>query len=98
MKMRMVRKKMANGRVSLGLDGEFSIYIVKELRNVLVKEIAQSPDLELNLAAVNEMDTAGFQLLVYLKREAARRGGKLVVGEASEVVRSLLSMYGAQFA
>ncbi len=89
---------MADGRVSLGLDGEFSIYIVKELRNVLMKEIAGSPDLELNLASVNEMDTAGFQLLVYLKKEAARRGGKLVVGGASEVVKSVLSMYGAQFA
>jgi anti-sigma B factor antagonist len=56
---------------SLSIDGELSIYRAAELRDLLHAALAQPGDLELNLAAVTEMDSAGVQLLMAAKKSAA---------------------------
>lgn len=57
----------------LALDGELSIYRAAELRDSLLKALADLPAgaaLELNLAQVSELDSAGVQLLMAAKKSA----------------------------
>lgn len=55
----------------LPLDGELSIYRAAELRDTLLAALAALPPggaLELNLADVSELDSAGVQLLIAVKK------------------------------
>ena len=68
------------------LQGELTIYAVSEARGPLEAALDQQPELRLNLAAVAELDTAGVQLLVWLKQEARRRGKSLLLCAHSPAV------------
>ncbi len=74
-----------NARCRLWLDGELSIYHAAELKTALLQAIDDCRELELNLAGVTELDTAGAQLLILAKREADARGKRLLLGEYSPV-------------
>jgi anti-sigma B factor antagonist len=58
----------------LRLQGELTIYAMTEARAQLSAALDQYPSLVLNLAGIVELDTAGVQLLAWLKQEASRRG------------------------
>jgi anti-sigma B factor antagonist len=98
MKMKLEKKNTGEGRAVVDLEGECTVYVVKELMSELMKEIEQAPQIQLNLSSVSDIDTAGFQLLIYLRREAERRGGRLTVSSMSGAVRSVLSLYREEFA
>jgi anti-anti-sigma factor len=70
----------------LRLKGEFTIYSVTEAKGALAAALEQGPSLHLNLAGVEELDTAGLQLLVWLKQEAERLGKTLVLSAHSPAV------------
>lgn len=59
---------------ALALEGELTIYDVAEAKGQLCAALDERPRLELNLAGLEELDTAGAQLLVWIKQEAARKG------------------------
>ncbi|WP_207060804.1 lipid asymmetry maintenance protein MlaB [Motiliproteus sp. SC1-56] len=61
----------------INISGELTIYGAAELKPVLLEHLAGASRLEINLAGVEEMDAAGFQLLYLLKREA-KSGNKVV--------------------
>ena len=65
------------GQASFKLEGELNIYSVSEARERLGAALDAQPSLLLNLADVEELDTAGVQLLVWLKQEAKREGKPL---------------------
>ena len=56
-------------RVNFNLDGDVSIYSVKKLKDVFFQNIEGLQNVECTLSNVNKMDTAGFQLLLLIKRE-----------------------------
>ena len=56
------------------LEGEFTIYEVAAAKAQLCAALDQASRLQLNLAGLEELDTAGVQLLVWLKQEAHRKG------------------------
>jgi len=58
----------------LSIAEEFTIYHALELKTALLDALATTDELELNLSGVGEMDTAGLQLLMLLKKEAQRNG------------------------
>jgi len=57
----------------LRLTGELTIYAVAEAKGLLSEALDRHPALNLNLAGVEEMDTAGVQLLLW---RTARRWWK----------------------
>lgn len=77
----------------LKLSGDLTIYHAQELKNVLLEALAESDELELNLAEVSDMDTAGFQLLVMAKRTALENSKELRLSEHSPVVIEVLDTY-----
>jgi anti-anti-sigma factor len=74
------------GEPVLRLEGELTIYSVTEARDQLCAALDQRPELKLNLADLEELDTAGVQLLAWLKQEAKRRGKSLALFAHSPAV------------
>jgi anti-sigma B factor antagonist len=67
-----IRAKKRKGIMTLHIEGDMTIYNAAELKAELMKHLAQPGEQEIDLSGVGEMDTAGLQLLVLAKREAAR--------------------------
>jgi anti-anti-sigma factor len=76
----------------LRLEGELTIYFVAEARSLLGAALDQHPALLLNLAGLEELDTAGVQLLVWLKQEARRRGRTLSLFAHSPAVLEVFDL------
>ena len=57
----------------LEIKGELNIFTAAELRLQLLEALASGSELEVDLAQVSEIDSAGLQLMLAAKREAAGR-------------------------
>jgi anti-sigma B factor antagonist len=81
---------------SLGLAGELTIQTAAEEKAGLLAFLdvtaAQACDVELNLADITELDTAGVQLLLMAKREARAQGRRLWLSEPSQTVVDVLGI------
>lgn len=70
-----IQETKRNGHPTLQLSGELTIYEASEARTLLAARLdAQGKKLELDLAGLEEIDTAGIQVLLWLRREAEARG------------------------
>ena len=74
------------GQAALRLDGALTIYEAAEARDQLGPALDRQPALQLNLAGLEELDSAGVQLLVWLKQEARRRSRTLALCAHSPAV------------
>ncbi len=54
------------------LDGELTIYSATDVKDALMGELQRCQEMEIDLSGVEEVDTAGFQVLILAKREAAK--------------------------
>lgn len=77
---------------TLCIEGELSVYRAGELKQVLLEPLEASPRLELDLSAVDDIDTAGLQLLLLARREARARGGELRIVAQSAAVDDMLAL------
>lgn len=77
----------------LALDTDLTIYHALEAKRQLLDAVRSRKTLELDLSRVNEMDTAGFQLLVLAKREAQRLGRRLAIVAHSPAVLEVIEFY-----
>ena len=69
---------------------DLTIYHALEQKQLLLDALAKSSELELNLSQVSEMDTAGLQLLVLLKKEAQRAGKQVRIVAHSQAVSAVI--------
>ncbi len=74
----------------LVIDDDMTIYQALAQKEQLLAALAASEHLELDLAGVATMDTAGLQLLMLLKREALQQGKLLTISRHSPAVRHVL--------
>ena len=77
---------------SIVIQGELTIYTAANEKQHLQSMLDLHDALEINLSQVSEIDTAGLQVLVLLKREAAKRGKKLSYAMHSKPVIDVLEM------
>jgi len=80
---------MTNSR-RLTLTEDLTIYHALDQKNTLLDALATSDELELDLLPVSEMDTAGLQLLILLKKEAQRSGKRVSIVAHSQAVRAVI--------
>jgi anti-sigma B factor antagonist len=78
---------------SLAIDRDLTIYHAAELKNELLEALAAGDQLDLDLSRVEEMDTAGIQLLILTKQEATRQGKALRIVQHSPAVREVIDFY-----
>ncbi len=77
-----------NNRLSWVED--LTIYHAQEHKDRLLAALDTGDGLELDLSQVGEIDTAGLQLLILAKQEAARREKTLAIVAHSPAVRETL--------
>ena len=85
------------------VQGPMTIYEAVDHKRELLAALSAAAEgdvLELDLSAVDEMDTAGLQLLVMAAREALKDGKSAVVVAHSEASQEVLDRYqmASQFA
>jgi anti-anti-sigma factor len=61
----------------LHVEGEMTIYRAAELRDVLLTALKGRRSLEIDLADVSDIDSAGVQLLMMAKQAAQAQGAEL---------------------
>jgi anti-sigma B factor antagonist len=88
----LIREEKKNGVSLLHIEGDMTIYTAAELKAELMKRLEKPVELEINLSAVSEMDSAGLQLLLLAKREALRHGTPLRLSWHSRAVLDVLDM------
>ncbi|MFC4159559.1 STAS domain-containing protein [Chitinimonas lacunae] len=80
-------------RCQLRIDGPLTIYEANESKAHLLQELGLAREMEVDLAGVSEFDTAGVQLLLLLKREAARHGKAIGFHGHSRAVLQVIDLY-----
>ncbi|MCF7988044.1 MAG: STAS domain-containing protein [Methylovulum sp.] len=60
-----------DGFLNVAVVGEMTIYNVSEQKNKLIEFLSSAIELQVDLSAVTEIDSAGLQLLLWLKQEAS---------------------------
>ena len=79
-------------RQLLTLTEDLTIYHALEQKSALLNALADTDDLELDLMHVGEIDTAGLQLLILLKKEAQRAGKTISIVAHSQSVRAVIDL------
>lgn len=77
---------------TLAIEGELTIFTAAEEKPKLLKFLKKGKQLEINLANVTDIDTAGLQLLILIKREAAEAGKTLSFVMHSKCVLDILEL------
>lgn len=75
------------------IDGDMTIYTALDLKQELVPCLEKAAQLDFDLSQVNEMDTAGLQLLILLKRETAKRGTRLALTGHSNAATEVIDTF-----
>lgn len=88
-----LHQEIRDGRCRLDIDGGMTIYEAADFKPALLKWLDACDELEVSLAGVTEMDSAGLQLICLLKRESLDKGKKLSFVEHSCVVLDVLDLF-----
>ncbi|MFH0975908.1 MAG: STAS domain-containing protein [Spirochaetota bacterium] len=92
--MKIQEIKNDNEKISFSIEGDLSIYSVKELKNKLESYFENMKNIEFDLSAVDKVDTAGFQLLEMLKKELAGKDKTFsIINPSNEIIR-IFNLYG----
>jgi anti-sigma B factor antagonist len=84
----------AEGRLRVALTGDVDIYAAEALKAQLLDQLQRALVLELDLAEVSLIDTAGMQILVLLKRIAERDGRVLKLSQHSATAAEAIHFLG----
>lgn len=94
--MTMLVDKQVEGRCTrLCFAGELTIYDAAALQQTLLACLGESDSIELDLAAVTELDTAGFQQLYLLRRESRAADKRLHIRAHSPATREVFDLLRA---
>jgi anti-sigma B factor antagonist len=74
------------------LDGELTVQVAAEYKGLLLNALADRDEVILELSGINELDTAGLQLLLLIKREAGQLGKAVRLTEPSPAVLEVLAL------
>ncbi len=87
------------GRCKAVVEGSMTIYEAAADKPLLLSALAAATEAEIDLSSVDEMDTAGLQLLILLKRESLKAGKVLRLTGHSPASLDVLERYnlGAYF-
>ena len=81
-----------DGICRMRVEGEMTIYNAVEFKQALLANLPACMEMEINLSGVGEVDTAGLQMLLLAKREAAGYGKKMRLVEHSPATLEVLDL------
>ena len=86
--------KPADGTCTVRLDGEMTIYTAADQKTLLFDELEKCDTLALDLGEVSELDSAGVQVLMALKRSADQAECELQLVNHSPSAKEVLTLFG----
>lgn len=92
--MTILMRSIDGGVTQVRVDGAMTIYEAARDRQDLLAALRARVPLAVDLSGVEEIDTAGVQLLVLARREAARNGLAFLVTSVSLAAAEALGRYG----
>jgi ABC-type transporter Mla MlaB component len=93
MPLKISQDSSIKGLCKLTIDDDMTIYSINEIKNGLNQEIDLYQQFDLDLSAVEEIDTAGIQLLLALRLELISKNKELKITSVSAVVAELMASY-----
>jgi anti-anti-sigma factor len=90
----MFRCEKQKSRCRVHIDGEMTIYNAGALKDKLAGVLNDRRPIEIDLANVTEIDSAGIQLLILAKRERARAERDLTLVSHSDAVLDAFELMG----
>ena len=87
-----IKAKVKEGITHLTIKDEMTIYTALEQKNDLFQYLQPDSELQINLADVTEIDSAGLQILLFIKQEAARLNFKFSLIQHSQAVVEVLEL------
>jgi len=87
-----VKAKKNKGICKLTIDEELTIYSAARLKDELLGHLSSCAEVELNLEEVSEMDSAGLQVLLMLKKEAVRVNKEVSFVKHSQAVVEIIEL------
>ena len=93
MKLKIVRKKIDTDTMHLTLTGDVTVYSVVKLKEIIINELKSCSGITMDLAGIGEADTSGFQLFLFLKREAELAGKSFKITEAGPRLKTIFALY-----
>lgn len=88
-----VTVRTQKGKCKVKIEGDMTIYTALEMKEKLLEPIEKCKSMELELSQVQDIDTAGIQLLGLLKREAVARDINLEFKNHSTTVQDVFALY-----
>nr|WP_315397423.1 STAS domain-containing protein [uncultured Duganella sp.] len=76
----------------IAIDGELTIYRAADIKITVLEALRKARVLEVDLAGVTELDTAGLQVLMLAKNTAAADGRELRLVNHSPAVVEIVEM------
>ncbi len=86
-------KEQKSGPTLVAIQDEMTIYNVLEQKNALQPCIKSGHELQIDLSQVSEIDSAGIQLLIFLKNEAIRKQNELSFVHHSQAVVEVVDVF-----
>lgn len=77
----------------LAVNGALTIYEAASAKAALLEALTKTLELEIDLSGVDEIDSAGVQLLILLKREAVKAGKHMRLAQHSAASLEVLDRY-----
>lgn len=80
------------GLCKIAADCDMSIYAAAKNHEALVSFYTEFDNFEINLSAVEEIDSSGIQLLLALKHSAEKDGKQMTLNSASSPVSEVMDV------
>ena|SRR3989338_2376755 len=88
-----ISSEVSNGVCRARVAGDMTIYHAEQMKGELLHCLDHNAEVEIDLSEVSEIDTAGFQLLLLAKREAANAGKTLRLVAHSPATLEVLDIF-----
>lgn len=86
-------KKNYKKRLTLLCSGEFTIYEARDILKSLHQDADYSKEeIYLDLSEVTDCDTAGIQILLYIRKLVSQMNKKLILGKSNQTVDELFDL------
>ena len=86
--------KMENSTLSLIIENDFSIYQVEEIHKRLCDSFDGAKEVVVDMSKSDKIDTAGFQLLVSLKKSCEADGKTFKLQKLSSSAQNFTELFG----
>jgi len=87
-------KKKRGGVCHITIEGDMTIYTAAEMKQELLSATDKCKRIEMDLSGISELDSAGFQLLLQLKRMGKSDDIEVLLESHSPAVLDVLNLYG----